>query len=214
MLENSGVPLEKLANIADRKNNRISANDLFTNNYNYIGLSCIDSNIGHISFNNLEDISGSCALFEGEDIIFSKLRPYLNKVAICPPELKRCAGSTELVVYRAKKTVNPYYLFFVLKSPLTLNQVIKITSGSTHPRVDPELIDQIIIPIAKGRQQEEIGAFCKQSLRLLSMANEYVLDAKSNVEALIEEKLDTDAILSGKLKAPTWEDIEKELEGI
>ena len=76
------------------------------------------------------------------------------------------------------------------------------------------MIDQVIIPFAKDSLQDEIGALCKQSLRLLSMANEYVLDAKSNVEALIEGKLDTAAILSGKLKAPTWEDIEKELEGI
>jgi hypothetical protein len=41
-----------------------------------------------------------------------------------------------------------------------------------------------------------------------------MVESKSIVEALIEGKLDTDAILSGKLKAPTWEDIEKELEGI
>ena len=103
VLENSGVKLKKLADIAHRKNNRISANELAANNYRYIGLSCIDSNSGHVSFDDFEDITGTCALFEGEDIVFSKLRPYLNKVAICPPGLKRCAGSTELVVYRAKK---------------------------------------------------------------------------------------------------------------
>lgn len=38
--------------------------------------------------------------------------------------------------------------------------------------------------------------------------------AKSDVEALIEGKLDTGVILSGKLKAPTWVDIEKDLECI
>jgi len=39
-------------------------------------------------------------------------------------------------------------------------------------------------------------------------------EAKCDVESLIEGKLDSEAIMSGKRKAPTWEDIEKELEGI
>ena len=39
-------------------------------------------------------------------------------------------------------------------------------------------------------------------------------EAKSDVESLIEGRLDIDAILSDKLKAPNWEDIEAKLEDI
>ena len=72
--------------------------------------------------------------FERGDILFSRLRPYLNKVAIW--EKKRGLGSTGLLVYRPILDINRYYLYLVLKSPLGLYQIIDVTSGSTYPRVD------------------------------------------------------------------------------
>ena len=211
ILEQSDLPTKRLAELANRFAERISAADLQMHGYPYVGLANIDSITGFITDDGSGDISGTCARFQAGDILFSKLRPYLNKVTICPDHIPHGAGSTELVVYRAKQSIDPYFLFFILKSPLVLNQVTNITSGSTHPRIDPDLIDDVLIPLPEDGLQRRIGDYTRKTLRLLHTASTLVVEAKSDIEALIEGTLDTNVILSGKLKPPTWEDIEKEL---
>lgn len=206
VIERSGLRVKRLADLADRFVKRIQADELQRLGLTYIGLAQIDSTTGYISDTYDEQPTGSSAGFSARDILFSKLRPYLNKVAICPDHLEQAAGSTELVTYRVKTGVDPFYLLFVLKSPLVLNQVIDVTSGSTHPRVDPDLVDGVLVPLAQSSTQKRIGAFIRASLEAMSRATLLVGEAKADVEALLEGDLDVDAILRGKLKAPTADD--------
>ncbi len=212
IVRNSNLPTKKLVDVAKRINDRISADTLLEKGYRYIGLANIDPVTGVLSENLDDSITGTCSLFKAGDILYSKLRPYLNKVTICPHEYPFAAGSTELITYRPKNKIDSYFLYFILKSPLTLNQIIKLTSGSTHPRVDPEIVDNILIPIPDESDQIKIGLLCKKALFLQEKAKKLSAEGLVVLDHLIGGKLDTDAILSGKLKAPTWEDIEKELE--
>ena len=75
-------------------------------------------------------------------------------------------------------------------------------------------LSEIEIPIFDIAIQKKIGDKCRVWQTILKKSEALVQSAKSDVEALIEGNLNTDAILSGNLKSPTWEDIEKELEGI
>lgn len=207
VIEQSGLGAERLSALADRFTKRVSADEVQARGLSYVGLAQVDSSTGYVSTATDEQPSSSSAGFGARDILFSKLRPYLNKVAICPEHLEEAAGSTELVTYRARPGVDPYYVFFVLKSPLVLNQVIDITSGSTHPRVDPNLIDDVLVPLAEAPVQTRIGQLARAALALMRRATLLVEDAKADVEALIEGSLDAQAILSGTLKAPTADDI-------
>lgn len=207
VIDQSGLRLERLVDLADRFVKRIDANEPQRLGLTYIGLAQIDSTTGFISDTSDEQPTGSSTSFSARDILFSKLRPYLNKVAICPDHLKQAAGSTELVTYRAKTGVDPFYLFFVLKSPLVLNQVIDITSGSTHPRVDPGLIDTVLVPLVQKSTQKRIGESIQTSLETMRRATLLVGEAKADVEALLEDNLDVDAILRGELKVPTADDV-------
>lgn len=206
VIEQSELRAKRLADLTDRFVKRIEADELQRLGLTYIGLAQIDSTTGYISDTSNEQPTGSSAGFSARDILFSKLRPYLNKVTICPDHLEQAAGSTELVTYRVKTGVDPFYLFFVLKSPLVLNQVIDVTSGSTHPRVDPDLVDGVLVPLAQSSTQKRIGAFIRASLETMRRATLLVGEAKADVEALLEGDLDVDAILRGKLKAPTADD--------
>lgn len=207
VIEQSGLQAKRLTELADRFAKRIRSDDVQKNGLPYVGLAQIDSTTGFVASTGDEQPTGSSASFGARDILFSKLRPYLNKVAICPEHLDKAVGSTELVTYRARPDVDPYYVFFVLKSPLVLNQVIDITSGSTHPRVDPDLIDDVLVPMAPESTRKLIGSAARDSLQLLRQASLLVDAAKADVEALIDGTLDVDAILAGTLKAPTAEDI-------
>jgi hypothetical protein len=207
VIEQSGQGAKRLTDLADRFTKRVGAEEVQRRSLAYVGLAQIDSATGFVSTAPDEQPSSASASFGARDILFSKLRPYLNKVAICPEHLEHAAGSTELVTYRVKPGVDPYYVFFVLKSPLVLYQVIDITSGSTHPRVDPDLVDDVLVLMVETPAQERIGRLARAALELMRRATMLVDQAKGDVEALIEGTLDVDAILAGKLKAPAADDI-------
>jgi len=173
-------------------------------------LAEIDSSTGYFEPISPQDagISGTSALFRANDILFSKLRPYLNKVSICPTHIARASGSTELLVYRAYKSVLPYYVFFALKSNLGLYQIIDVTAGSTLPRVNPEIVDDILVPIIPAEQQKTIDANVRQIFTLCHRASELVREAKADVEALIEGRLDVEGIVAGRVQPPAWKDVE------
>jgi type I restriction enzyme, S subunit len=207
VIDKSDLKAKRLIDLAFRVLDRMPAAILKSEALPYVGLANIDSPTGFISGDSSEDIEGVCAKFQAGDILFSKLRPYLNKVTICPKHIPKAGGSTELVIYRAYEGIDPYFLFFVLKSPLVFNQVLNITSGLTHPRVDPDLIDEVLIPLPAEPIQTNLSRYAKDCLKLLYKASTLVSAAKADVEDLIEGTLDTDAILSGKVKPPTWEAI-------
>jgi hypothetical protein len=207
-LRSAGVELKRLADLTRRRNDRVSAAQVNQVPY-YVGLADIDSTMGYFDPVSPQDagISGTSALFKADDILFSKLRPYLNKVSICPPQVKQASGSTELLVYRTDKTVLPYYVFFVLKSNVGLYQIVDVTTGSTLPRVGPEVVDDALVPIISVEHQQVIDSNVKHALALRHQASQLVREAKADVEALIEGRLDVDGIVAGRVQPPAWEEV-------
>lgn len=190
MIEKSHVRSKKLSEVAKRKSKRININILREKQYKYVGLADIDSSTGEITPSSAESITGTSALFFSGDILYSKLRPYLNKVALCPESIRCAAGSTELVVYTCKPNINRWYIFAVVKSSVVLNQLIKITSGSTHPRVDPDFIDESEIPFPDGKIQDYIGLKIKTSEICRSKSTELSAQAKMVLEECLGSKIE------------------------
>jgi hypothetical protein len=206
LLQQSGRKTARLTEFAERVNHRISAAEVKLRGMRYIGLANIDSTNGCLK-EYVEEIDGTCAYFTAGDILFSKLRPYLNKVTICPPSIPAGGGSTELVVYRPHPQTNPAFLLFVLRSLLVQHQVIDITSGLTHPRVSPEFIDNVLIPVLSESACAEIGELVRQSLGLHEEAQALAARAKAEIQALLDGSLDVPAILGGQLQPPTYDGI-------
>lgn len=89
------------------------------------------------------------------------------------------------------------------------------TTGSTGQlELSKDKVGSIRVPVPDKEIQDYIGAKIEKSQRLLDLAKSLIEEAKEDTEALIEGRLDSDAILSGKVKAISWDDIQKELEGI
>jgi len=208
-LQSAGVELKRLTELTVRRNGRISADKVSTVPW-YVGLAEIDSKTGYFDPLSTRDagVSGTSALFMAGDILFSKLRPYLNKVSICPAYISQGCGSTELLVYRCRRSVMSYYVFFAIKSNVGLYQIIDTTTGSTLPRVDPEIVDDLLVPIIPWGQQVAIDRNVRQVFTLRHRASQLAREAKADVEALIEGRLDVDGILAGRVRPPTWENIE------
>jgi type I restriction enzyme, S subunit len=207
VIERSGATAVPLRDIAERYAARIAPEEAVASGIPFVGLEQIDAATGYIASDGGGSPAGASARFGAGDILFSKLRPYLNKVAICPAHLGSVAGSTELLTYRVTAGVDQDYLCLVMRSHLVLNQVVDVTSGLTHPRVDPALVDDVSIPLAKPAEQKRIGRLYREALSLKHRAVLLTNEANADVEALIEGTLDVQAILAGTLKQPTADDI-------
>ncbi|MGE5389788.1 MAG: restriction endonuclease subunit S [Deltaproteobacteria bacterium] len=167
----------------------------------YVGLDQIQSENGTImNSGGYGVVTGSC--FEDGDILFSRLRPYLNKVSICPKHIGKASGSGELLVYQTKGEIDPYYLFFMLRNPICLYQVIDVTTGSTHPRVDSELVDNILIPIID--ENEKIAGWVQTAHQYWYESSEQILNAILKIESLIEGTLDEEKLLAESAEIEQW----------
>ena len=127
---------------------------LTTPSNNYLGLASVQSHTGEIV--DLEETaSGNCFAYQPDDVLFARLRPYLNKVYRA--EMEGCC-STEFHVLRVNQPqeLTPEYLAVVLRSRLVLAQTVHMASGNTHPRLTNDHVASLQIPIPSMEVQETI----------------------------------------------------------
>lgn len=123
---------------------------------NYLSLAHLQSHTGELVAAD-EEAAGACSTFEKNDVLFARLRPYLNKV-YCAESAGCC--SPEFHVLRAKDSaaLRPDYLAAILRSSLLLAQTRHMMTGNTHPRLTNEDVVNLVIPIPAPAVQERIAA--------------------------------------------------------
>ncbi len=123
---------------------------------NYLSLANVQSHTGELVTTD-EEVTGACSLFQRDDVLFARLRPYLNKVHAA--ESDGCC-SPEFHVLRVKNCENlrPDYLAAILRSSITLAQTRHMMTGNTHPRLTNEDVVNLVIPVPKLAVQEAIAA--------------------------------------------------------
>ena len=154
----------------------------------YIGLDSISSNSCALSPSTIResDVTGTSRLLS-EGPVVAKLRPYLNKVSYIPKSFAGAVGSTELLCVKATGATSNWYLYGVLKSDITLQQLKPVASGSTHPRIDQYDLYDLVLPIHQDHQI--IGSWIENAQLAYFAAAQQVNAAKTLVEALIEGQL-------------------------
>lgn len=154
----------------------------------YIGLENIQSNTGeYVSSEEKMSIS-SAGTFKQDDILFPKLRPYLNKVfhasfdGVC---------STEFHVLQAVQ-IEPAFLSFFLRSKAVVNQTTCLMTGNTLPRLQTVDILNLDIPLPPLKKQNEVAAHIQtirdQAKQLRADAVAGLEQARLEVEAMILAK--------------------------
>lgn len=128
-----------------------------------LNLDMIESNTGEVISKIYDDDTNlvSVISFDEENVLFSKLRPYLNKVII--PNEKGYA-TTELVPLRPDKSrLNLIFFSNLLRSDSFVNYANSISTGTKMPRMP--LTDlrkfECILPIVE--MQEEFAAIAQQA---------------------------------------------------
>ena len=98
-------------------------------------------------------ISGSRHSFKSGDILFSRLRTYLNKVHL---STNRGFCSTEMIPITPFKCVVSEYLYYWLRSPLFIEYTISCGYGVKMPRLSTSDANKAIIPLPPLDEQKRI----------------------------------------------------------
>lgn len=115
----------------------------------YIGLETIESGSGQFQDGDLsktpEVPQANSFHFGPEHVLYGKLRPYLNKVAL--PEFEgKC--STEIIPLRPDAALDRRYLAYFLRSADTVAHISERTAGARMPRADMDFVLglQLLLP--------------------------------------------------------------------
>ncbi len=159
-------PLVKLGDIAPAKTALMPKMQADTNIWQ-ITLDHIESHTGRLLERNIKPLSeagSSIHAFDGRHVLYSKLRPYLNKVLL--PE-SFGIGTTELVpMLPDAERLDRKYLAYYLRSERFLKWVSNQTAGAKMPRVSMKVFWEREIPLPPLPEQKRIAAILDKADQL------------------------------------------------
>lgn len=156
-LEKQGIiDLKKLDEIVEVNKKKIKSRN--NRDFICIEMSDIDVDYGLFTpkYTNIEDAGSSIIECNSDNILFSRIRPYLNKITLLPSDINKALCSGEFFVLSPLNTHQEMgYLWIILRSEFILHQSRHLSGGSLRPRLEQEDIGELQIPIIKDDKKRQ-----------------------------------------------------------
>ena len=196
--------LGNLANTRKEKTNAFS-------DKKYIGLEHIEKDRGISSFGQSEDLKSLKSVFYVGDILYGKLRPYLNKHDIAT---FNGICSTDILVFTALATSTASYINYYLDTDSLISYAVANSKGINLPRVSENIVRDVVCPLPPIAEQQRIVAVIESLFSKLDKAKELVqssLDSFETRKAAILHKAFTGELTANwrkkhGLKLEDWEE--------
>ena len=131
--------------------------------YPHIGIDSIEKDTGIIKgYRTVEEdgiVSGKY-LFTDKHIIYSKIRPNLNKVAM--PDFTGVCSADAYPILANENICNREFLTYVMRSNLFLDYILKFSSRTNLPKVNKEQVEGFACPIPSISIQKQFSSFVHQ----------------------------------------------------
>lgn len=127
-----------------------------------LNLDMVEAQTGRVIdfvYVDAKEIGTSTCTFDTGNVLYSKLRPYLNKVVV-PEQEGYC--TTELVPLRPKKMLNRQFLAFLLRSDSFVSYINEKVAGAKMPRVSMGIFREFQCILPPIELQEQFAAFVTQ----------------------------------------------------
>ena len=174
---------KKINKFEPRESNRI---------YPYIGLEHIEAHSHMLNgYGKSDETLSTKNMFVTNDILYGKLRPYLNKVwkaefdGVC---------TTEILVILANDRIEQDYLYYLLQQKRFVEYANSMTEGTSLPRVNLDDIRKYHIALPPNEEQTSIIAVLSK------------VDAKIELEQTFRAELEQlkkslmQVLLTGKVR--------------
>ena len=154
----------------------------------YVGLEHIQpGNVRLTSWGDPGSVKSAKAVFKPGDILFAKLRPYLDKAAIAESE---GICSTDILVLTPGEHIDNWYFAFLAHHPFVLNHAISTTTGVNHPRTSWRALSVGLIPLPPISEQRAI-AHVLRTVQQAKEATERVIAAARELKKSLMRHLFT-----------------------
>ena len=131
--------------------------------YPHIGIDSIEKKTGVLSgYRTVKEdnvISGKY-LFTPEHIIYSKIRPNLNKVAM-PNFNGLCSADAYPILVKNNITTREY-LTYVMRSDFYVSYILAFSRRANMPKVNKEQVEVFNLPLPPYELQKQFSSFVQQ----------------------------------------------------
>jgi type I restriction enzyme S subunit len=159
----------------------------------YVGLEHLASrSFERIGSGTADEVQSSKYEFQPNDVLYGKLRPYLDK-AVLARETGVC--TTELLVLRPKQGVDPRFLVSVVHAPTFVEHAVAGTTGAQHPRTSWNHIRDFELPEFGSDEQEKVGNFLWQ-VHSAIVSSERAIEIGADLKQAAMEELFTRGLRS------------------
>jgi len=114
--------------------------------------------------------------FSNGDVIYGKLRPYLDKVLVADED---GVCTTEMIPLRAYVSVDSYFLRLLMKSPYFINYANNSTHGMSLPRMGTDKARLAILPLVPELEQHRIVKKVDELLTLCDQLKSRLSEAQT-----------------------------------
>lgn len=152
-----------------------------------LNLDMVESNTGNIigyNYVTTDEIGNSTCTFDTTNILYSKLRPYLNKVVI-PNEIGY-ATSEMVPLQPVRGVLNRYYLAHMLRNKSFVDYISEKVSGAKMPRVTMNEFRSFEVPIPPIELQNQFEDFVKQVEKLKFEMEKSLKELEDNFNSLMQ----------------------------
>lgn len=122
------------------------------------------------------------------DVIYGKLRPYLDKVIVADED---GVCTTEMIPVRGYASLSPFYLRLVMKTPHFINYADDSTHGMNLPRLGTDKARMALFPLAPYNEQCRIVAKVDELMTLCDQLEQRQTDSLAAHQTLVETLLVT-----------------------
>ena len=156
--------------------------------YWLLNLDMVEAQTGKILEKNMldkDEIGNSTTSFSPDNVLYSKLRPYLNKVVL-PDTCGYC--TTELLPLLPQKDIlNREYLCYLLRSKSFVDYINIKVAGAKMPRVTMDDFRNFPIPLPPLSLQQSFAA----KVSAIEAQKQAITLSIKETEALLAQRMDT-----------------------
>jgi type I restriction enzyme S subunit len=154
----------------------------------YIGMEDIEANSSRF-LGSLEprSVKSNTFYFTGKQLLYGRLRPYLNKVFL-PDFEGHC--STEIFTININVDLVRRYLYYWFIQDSTVSRINETCTGARMPRANMEEVFTFKLPIPPLPEQQRIVAILDQAFAAIETAKANTEKNLQNVRELFETFLD------------------------
>ena len=182
-----------LSDIVEFSSENWDQKSIFVDTFPYIEISTIDTLIGEITY--IDEIpikkapSRAKKITRKNDILISTTRPNRGAISMYNKDGIAIASTGFSVIRNIDKCILREYLYLLLRSSLSLEQMSIRSSGGNYPAIIESELKKVLIPIPTLSVQKEIidtvMGMKNKAKKMQEEGNALIEEAKQKIESLI-----------------------------